>query len=77
MMEHLCNEIRLVAPKNKVLSIFGSSTWNGAGVKSLASYIKEMGIEVTGSPLEIMGAASFEKLQDSAESFVDEFVKSL
>ena len=76
MMEHLCNEIRLVAPKNKILSIFGSSTWNGAGVKSLLAYAPEMGMEVQGKPLEIMGAASFDKLHESAQLFTEEFLKS-
>ena len=76
MMEHLCNEIRLVAPKNKILSIFGSSTWNGAGVKSLMAYAPQMGMEVEGKPLEIMGAASFEKLHESALQFTEEFLKS-
>lgn len=77
MMEHLCNEIRLVAPKNKILSIFGSSTWNGAGVKSLAAYVPEIGMEIVGKPLEIMGAASFCKLEENAEAFVEEFINIL
>ncbi len=77
MMEHLCNEIKLIAPKNKILSIFGSSTWNGAGVKALVKYAPEMGMEITGTPLEIMGSASVEKLKESAESFVKEFISKL
>ncbi len=75
MMEHLCNEIKLIAPKNKILSIFGSSSWNGAGVKSLVKYAPEMGMEVKGAPLEIMGAASLEKLQEAAQNFVNSFVE--
>lgn len=75
MMEHLCNEIKLIAPKNKILSIFGSSSWNGAGVKSLLKYAPEMGMEVKGAPLEIMGAASMEKLQEAALNFVNNFVE--
>jgi flavorubredoxin len=59
------------------LSIFGSSTWNGAGVKALAKYAPEMGMEVAGSPLEIMGSATYDKLAQSAEQFVEEFLKSL
>ena len=73
LMQYL---IRLVAPKNKILSIFGSSTWNGAGVKSLMAYAPQMGMEVEGKPLEIMGAASFEKLHESALQFTEEFLKS-
>ena len=76
MMEHLCNEMKLVAPKNKILSIFGSSSWNGAGVKALLKYAPEMGMEVKGTPLEIMGSASYEKLKESAAAFVEEFVNN-
>ena len=77
MMEHLCNEIKLVAPRNKVLSVFGSSTWNGAGVKALVKYASEMGMEITGTPLEIMGSATFEKLDKAADEFVEQFVAAL
>ncbi len=77
MMHHLCNEIKLVAPKNKVLSIFGSSSWNGAGVKDLIKFVPEMGMEITGSPLEITGSASLEKLEQNAEKFVENLVKAL
>ena len=75
MMEHLCNEIKLIAPKNKILSIFGSSSWNGAGVKSLLKYAPEMGMDVKGAPLEIMGAATLDKLHKAAENFVNGFVE--
>ena len=75
MMEHLCNEIKLIAPKNKILSIFGSSSWNGAGVKSLLKYAPEMGMEVKCTPLEIMGAASLDKLEEAAQNFVNSFVE--
>lgn len=75
MMEHLCNEISLVSPKNKVLSVFGSSTWNGAGVKSLVKYAPEMGMEIKGAPLEIMGGASYEKLCGAASVFIENFMK--
>lgn len=77
MMEHLCNEIKLIAPKNKVLSVFGSSSWNGAGVKALVKYAPEMGMEITGNPLEIMGSASYDKLQENAAAFVETFVNAL
>lgn len=77
MMEHLCNEIKLVAPKGKVLSVFGSSTWNGAGVKALVKYAPEMGMEITGTPLEIMGSATFDKLDKAADEFVEQFIAAL
>lgn len=75
MMEHLCNEIKLIAPKNKILSIFGSSTWNGAGVKSLLKYAQETGFECYGEPFEIMGAAGIDKMETKAEEFVEKFLE--
>ena len=39
MMEHLCNEIKIAQPKDKIFGLFGSSTWNGAGVKSLSRFM--------------------------------------
>lgn len=75
MMHHLCNEIKLIAPKNKVFSVFGSSSWNGAGVKDLVKYAPEMGMEVSGSPLEIMGSATFEKLDAAATEFVEKYLE--
>lgn len=77
MMEHLCNEIKLIAPKSKILSIFGSSSWNGAGVKSLLKYTSEMGMETVGTPFEIMGSASLCKLEEKAENFVETFIDAL
>lgn len=74
MMEHLCNEIKLIAPKNKILSIFGSSTWNGAGVKSLVNYAQELGMEPVCEPFEIMGSAGIEKIEAKAEDFVEKFI---
>ena len=74
MMEHLCNEIKLIAPKNKILSIFGSSTWNCAGVKSLVKYAQELGMEPVCEPFEIMGSAGIEKIEAKAEEFVEKFI---
>jgi Uncharacterized flavoproteins len=55
MMEHLCNEIKLIAPKDKVVSVFGSSGWNGAGVKSLTKNLEAQGFELVGPKYEICG----------------------
>ncbi len=75
MMEHLCNEIKLVAPKNKILSIFGSSTWNGAGVKALVKYAQETNMETACEPFEIMGSAGIDKIETMAEEFVGKFME--
>lgn len=77
MMEHLCNEIKLIAPKNKILSIFGSSSWNGAGVKALSKFAGTSGFEIVGTPLEIMGAATFGKMEEQIDAFTDKIIESL
>lgn len=67
MMEHLCNEINLNEPKNKIWSLFGSSTWNGAGVKDLKKFAEENKLEICGPVVEMTGAASPEKIEAQAE----------
>lgn len=71
MMEHLCNEIDLSQPKDKILALFGSSTWNGAGAKALKKFAEEQGFEITGQVVESMGSASVEKIEKTAQEMVD------
>lgn len=70
-MEHLCNEIDLSQPKDKILALFGSSTWNGAGAKALKKFAEEQGFEITGQVVESMGSASVEKIEKTAQEMVD------
>ncbi len=77
MMEHLCNEIKLNEPKNKMWSLFGSSTWNGAGVKDLKKFADEAGFEICGPIVEMMGGASHEKIEAQAEELVAAIVEKL
>ncbi len=67
MMEHLCNEIDLSQPKERVWALFGSSTWNGAGVKSLKKFTEEQGYQVLSPVVETMGTPSVEKIDKSME----------
>lgn len=75
MMEHLCNEIKLSAPKNKILSIFGSSSWNGAGVKELKKFMEGNGFNITTPVVEVSGSPSLEKVEETAAVMVKNFVK--
>lgn len=77
MMEHLCNEIRLNEPKNKMWSLFGSSTWNGAGVKDLKKFAEEAGFGICGPVVEMMGGAAPEKIEAQAEELVAAIVEKL
>lgn len=77
MMEHLCNEIDLSQPKEKTFAMFGSSTWNGAGAKSLKKFAEEQGFEITGPVVESMGSASVEKIEKAAQEMVDAVVAKL
>lgn len=77
MMEHLCNEIKLSAPKNKIFSIFGSSAWNGAGVKELKQYAQTNGFNITGPVAEVSGSPSIDKMGETAQQMVQEFVKQM
>lgn len=77
MMEHFCNEIKLAAPKEKVFGIFGSSSWNGAGVKSLKKFSEENGWNVVCPQVEVSGATSVEKMQESAKELVKAIIEQL
>ena len=77
MMEHLCNEIRLVNPKNKIISVFGSSSWNGAGVKGLKKFLDENGMPYLEPVIEVFGCPLEEKMQDSAQEMVRTFAAEL
>ena len=77
MMEHLCNEIGLNEPKNKIWSLFGSSTWNGAGVKDLKKFAEEAKLEICGPIVEMTGGASPEKIERQAEELVAALIEKL
>lgn len=71
MMEHLCNEIKLIAPKNKTVAIFGSSSWNGAGVKNLRKFVCEMGMDIVEPVVETFGADTQSTLAAQAQKLVE------
>ena len=66
MMEHLCNEIRIAQPKEKIFGIFGSSSWNGAGVKNLTKFMEENNLQALPAAAELSGSFAPEKIGESA-----------
>ncbi len=77
MMEHLCNEIKIMSPKNRVFGIFGTSGWNGAGVKSLLKFAEENKLTPITPIVEAIGDPTDEKIEESANSFVKAFYQEL
>ncbi|MBP5390494.1 MAG: FprA family A-type flavoprotein [Bacteroidales bacterium] len=77
MMEHLCNEIRIMSPKGKKMGIFGTSGWNGAGAKALAKFAEEAKLEVVAPTVEAFGAPTADKVNPSLEEFAANFVKAI
>lgn len=77
MMEHLCNEIKLVAPKEKIVSLFGSSSWNGAGVKALNKFIEEIGYTPIAPAVEVSGAPTIDKIKEATELLVNSIIEKL
>lgn len=77
MMEHLCNEIKLSAPKEKVFGVFGSSTWNGSGVKALKKFAEENQFEIVTPIIELSGAASEDKIENYLNDFSNNFVSKI
>ena len=56
MMQHLCNELEVLNPKNKNYALFGSYSWNGGGLKSLIPFAEKMTWNMVAPPVEIMGS---------------------
>ena len=77
MMEHLCNEIKIMSPKNKVMGIFGTSGWNGAGAKAIAKVAQEQNINTVLPIVEALGAPTESKISATAQEFVNNFSKAV
>lgn len=77
MMEHLCNEIRIAQPKEKIFGIFGSSSWNGAGVKNLIKFMEENNLQALPAAAELSGSFAPEKIGESAVKLVEEVDKAI
>lgn len=74
MMALLTHEISVSAPQNKILGIFGGSSWNGAGAKALRKFAEEAKMPVTGDPVEFLGRpfdSDIEKTAAFAKKLVD------
>ena len=77
MMEHLCNEIKIAQPKDKIFGLFGSSTWNGAGVKSLSRFMQENGFPVLENIVEMTGSYAEEKMEEAGSALAAAVAESL
>jgi flavorubredoxin len=67
MMQHLCNELEVLNPKNKNFALFGSYSWSGGGLKSLSAFAEKMEWTQTAPPVELMGSPSELKMEGFAE----------
>lgn len=76
MMALLTHEIAVSEPKNKVLGIFGASSWNGAGAKALLEAAEKAKMTVTGNVVGLFGTASQDKMEGFKE-FSETFVKEI
>lgn len=76
MMHHLVHEISVANPKNKTVGVFGSSSWNGAGVKTLKKLLTDMKMPFIEKGVEVSGVASADKLAGVKE-FAKEFANNL
>ena len=76
MMHHLVHEISVANPQNKVVGVFGSSSWNGAGVRTLKKKLTEMKMDFIEKGVELSGVTTHEKLS-GVKDFAKEFVNKL
>jgi flavorubredoxin len=75
-MHHLVHEISVANPQNKVVGVFGSSSWNGAGVRTLKKKLTEMKMDFIEKGVELSGVTTQEKLS-GVKDFAKEFVNKL
>ncbi|MDR0419399.1 MAG: FprA family A-type flavoprotein, partial [Prevotellaceae bacterium] len=66
----LCHELSLIAPKNKILGLFGSFSWSGGGVKTLKLFADKIGWEQPAEAIEINGIPNNYKLE-CCDKFTD------
>lgn len=62
MMQHLCNELEIINPKDKNYALFGSYSWSGGGVKSLIPFAEKMSWNMVAPPVEIIGSPKIEEM---------------
>lgn len=58
LMNDLCHELLHLGVANKYLAIFGGSSWNGGGVRSLQKFSDEIGLPLVTEPVEMRGRVS-------------------
>ncbi|MGE4357964.1 MAG: FprA family A-type flavoprotein [Candidatus Omnitrophota bacterium] len=63
-------------PKNRIISVFGSYGWGGGAVKEIEKLLKEAGMEIIQSPLEIQYLPTEEEFKKCFE-FGKEFARKL
>ncbi len=76
MMSLLTHEISVSEPKNKVVGLFGSSSWNGAGVKALKEFVEKNKLNMIGDTVELYGTPDDDKMS-GFNLFTEQFVKAL
>jgi flavorubredoxin len=61
-IETFTNKIAHIGVKNRLWGIFGTFSWNGGGVRNLAAFAQNAGLELVAEPVEIHGAPTGVKL---------------
>ena len=60
-----------------IFGLFGSSTWNGAGVKNLIKFMEENNLQALPAAAELSGSFAPEKIGESAVKLVEEVDKAI
>ncbi len=76
MMHHLVHEISVANPQNKTIALFGSSSWNAAGVRTLKKSLTDIKQPFLENALEVSGVTTDEKLAGVKE-FAKAFAEAL
>ena len=60
-MENLTRDLLHAGPKDRLLGVFGTYSWNGGGVKNLNAFAEQIGWETVAPSAEILGRPTCEK----------------
>ena len=61
LMENLTRDLLHAGPKDRLLGVFGTYSWNGGGVKNLNAFAEQIGWETVAPSAEILGRPTCEK----------------
>ncbi len=75
-VEHLTKTLQHIGVKNHYLGLFGTYSWTGGGVKTLAKFAENVDWELVGEPVDIKGVPG-EEAKKQCDRLAEEMAKKI